>query len=434
MRAWVHYSWHRLTASLWLLPMLLMACAVGLSFLTLQIDTLLRVPILGAPGTGFHVGAEGSRALLATIAGSMITVVSLAFSMTLVTLQLASSQLGPRLISRFMQDRINQTVLGTFLATFLYALMVLRTITGEGEGAFVPQISTLVAILLAVASLGWLVYFIHHLAESIQAETVIAEVGDQIRSSVGRIFPDLELTSGQLASGAMPSLVRLSEQPGEIAYRNEGYIQAVDVLGLSKFAAHHDLLIEVLRRPGHFVLDGMPAARVWPASALDEGVADAVRRSIVIGYRRTATQDIEFAIGSLVQIALRALSPALNDPITGATCIDRLSSSLAKIMQRPPPPSQIPDESGEIRLIVHPTTFEGALDAAFDDIRQSAEGQVRTLIRLAEALTMLASFVRDEEQHRAIEKHASMVERLCRGTIEDEHDRADAEDRLLADC
>jgi uncharacterized membrane protein len=430
VRARAQYTWHRLTASLWFLPLLLMGGAVALSFITLYIDTAFEMRMLAVPGTSFHVGPEGSRGLLATIAGSMITVASLVFSMTLVTLQLASSQLGPRLISRFMQDRINQTVLGTFLGTFLFALMVLRTITGEGEEAFVPEISTLVAILLAVASLGWLVYFIHHLAEAIQADTVIAEVGGQIRDSVGRIFPEVELAPGQLASGAVPSLARLSEPPGEIACRDEGYVQAVDVVGLSRFAARHDLLIELLRRPGHFVIPGTAAARVWPAPALDERVADAVRRSIVIGYRRTATQDIEFAIGSLVQIALRALSPALNDPITGAACIDRLASSLVRIMQRPPPPSQIPDEDGEIRLIVHPTTFEGAIDAAFDDVRQSAQGQVRTLIRLVEALTTLASFIRDDEQRRAIEKHAIMVERACRETIAEGRDRTDAEERL----
>jgi uncharacterized membrane protein len=121
MRAWLQYAWYQLTASLWFVPVLIMGGAAALSFLTLYLDTLLTVPILAAPGTGLRIGAEGSRALLATIAGSMITVASLAFSMTLVTLQLASSQLGPRLISRFVQDRINQTVLGTFLATFLYA-------------------------------------------------------------------------------------------------------------------------------------------------------------------------------------------------------------------------------------------------------------------------------------------------------------------------
>jgi uncharacterized membrane protein len=308
--------------------------------------------------------------------------------------------------------------------------LVLRTITGEGEGAFVPQISTLVAILFAVASLGWLVYFIHHLAEVIQAETVVADVAQLIADEVDRMFPDVAPTPGQLASGAVPPLARLSERPGEVSFRNEGYVQTVDVVGLSGFAARHDLVIELLYRPGHFAVKGAPAARVWPAAAAGEGVAEAVRRSVVIGYRRTRAQDIEFAITSLVQIALRALSPALNDPITGAACIDRLASSLVRIMRRPPPLSHVPDEHGEIRLIVHPTTFEGAIDAAFNDIRQSAEGQVRTLIRLAEALTTLASFVRDEEQQRAIDKHASMVGRLCHETIEDEHDRADAERRI----
>lgn len=430
MRAWLSYAWYWLKASLWLVPSLMMAGAILLSFVTVWLDVRFSIPALADPNGQFFIGPDGSRALLSTIAGSMISVASLVFSITLVVLQLASSQLGPRLVSRFAQDRVNQIVLGTFLATFLYALLVLRAVSGGDPEAFVPHISVVIAVLLAIASLLWLVYFIHHVAETIQADTVIAEVSEEIRRSIGRMFPGVELSSGQLASGALPPLAEIAEEPGEIRLQATGYIQAMDVQALLKTAVEHDLIMELRHRPGHFVVADAVAAIVWPRSALTDKIVRSVRRSIVIGYRRTPTQDVEFAIGSLVQIALRALSPSINDPITAVTCIDRLSATLVEVMQRPTPPSQIPDAAGEIRLLVHPTTFEGAIDAAFNDIRQSSGGQVRALIRLIEALSMLAGRAATEELRGPVEKHAEMVAEVCRTTIEDRRDRADAEAAL----
>jgi uncharacterized membrane protein len=426
MRAWLQYGWYNLSASLWFVPILMMGGALVLSFLTLYVDTRFDISLLAVPGSDFHVGPEGSRLLLQSIASSMITVASLVFSITLVALQLASSQLGPRLINRFMHDKVNQVVLGTFIATFLYALMVLRTVTGQGEQSFVPHLSTLVALLLTLASLIWLVYFIHHLAESIQADTVIADVSAELHHVIARMFPGTHLHKGNLPAAAMPPLDLVAEPAGEIRFRRTGYIQAIDTHALLKIARARELIMDLHRRPGHFVVAGTGAVAIWPREAVSEKLTGDVLDAIVIGYRRTPTQDIEFVIGSLVQIGLRALSPALNDPITAMTCVDRLSGALAELMRRPPPPSLIPDESGEVRLILYPTSFEGALDAAFNDIRQAAGGQVRVLIRLAEAFTMLAAFAHTEEQRRAVERHADMLTRLCRD-IEEPRDAADAE-------
>lgn len=430
MRARLSYAWYRLRASLWFVPSLMLAAAVVLSFTTIWLDVRISIRALTDPGGEFFIGPGGSRELLSTIAASMISVASLVFSITLVVLQLASSQLGPRLISRFMQDKVNQIVLGTFIATFLYALLVLRSVSENGGEVFVPHISIVVAIILAIASLAWLVFFIHHVAESIQADTVIAEIGEGIRRSVGKMFPAVELEPAQIAQGALPPLDRVTQPPAEIRAQDSGYIQAVDVPALLACAARNGLVLELPHRPGHFVVAGTVAACVWPRAALTDEVTTTVLKAVIIGYRRTPTQDIEFAISELVQIALRALSPSINDPITAMTCVDRLSAALAEIMQRPPPPSLIPDEAGEIRLMVHPTTFEGAIDAAFNDIRQCSEGQVRVLIRLLEALTTLAGFISLEEHRRPIEKHAEMVAELCRNSIPAESDRADAERRL----
>jgi uncharacterized membrane protein len=365
-----------------------MAAAVALSFITLYLDSLFRIPALVSAGRGTFIGQEGSRQLLATIAASMITVASLVFSITVVALQLAASQLGPRVITRFMEDKVNQVVLGTFLATFLYALLILRAVPEGGEAAPLPHLSVVVALLLTMASLVWLVYFIHHLAESIQADTAIAEVSSELHYAIDRMFPAIEVAPAQLTSGTMPAVDRLAELPGEVCLKERGYIQAIDSHALLKLAKRHDLIMELRRRPGDFVVAGMSALAIWPSGSLTADVDEDVLDSIVIGYRRTPTQDVEFALSLIVQMALRALSPALNDPITAITCVDRLAAALVEIIRRPPLPSHIPDDTGVIRLILSPNTFEGALGAAFDDIRHSARGQVRVLIRLAEVFTI----------------------------------------------
>jgi len=427
MRARLEYCWYLVSSSLWLVPGLMITGAALLASGTLGLDALVAIPWLAGPQATFRIGPEGSRLLLSTIAGSMVTVASLVFSITLIALQLASSQFGPRLITRFMQDRVNQVVLGTFVATFLYALLVLGTV-GTGEEPFVPHLSILVALLLTVVSLGWLIFFIHHVAETIQADTVIADVSRELLGSIGTRFPGRAARAGR--PGASPVPERPSTGVAPIAFEESGYIQAIDVEALLATAVRRDLLIDLDCRPGHFVVAGVPLAWAWPDARTDDHLPLALRRAIVLGHKRTPTQDLEFAIGMLVGIALRALSPGINDPLTAVTCVDRLGAALAELMRRPEPPTAILGDDGTCRLILHPTTFEDALDVAFDDVRQAARGQVRVLIRLADVLTPLAGLATGARQRDAIAAQAEAVARSCRESIADPADRADAEARL----
>jgi uncharacterized membrane protein len=422
MRARLAYLRQEIASSLWLVPGLMILGAIVLSSLTLSLDVLIDLP------EPLQVGPEGGRAVLSAIAGSMITVASLVFSLTLIALQLASSQLGPRLITRFMRDRINQVVLGTFLATFLYALLVLRTMFGTAEEE-TPGVSITTALVLVVISLCWLIYFIHHVADSIQADTVISDVGRDLRTAIDQGFPQIERPEHQaLDQGLL--LDRLAEEGAPLTLARSGYVQVIDVEALLELACERDLVIDLQRRPGHFVVAGEPVGHVRPASGWHEEVEQCVRGAIVVGPKRTLSQDVEFPISMLVGIALRALSTGINDPLTAITAIDRLTAGLAELGARPDPPAQISDDDGTLHLILHPTTFAGALDAAFDDIRQAAQGQVRVLIRLLEALTVLAMLIREPERRAALAAHAHRIERACRGSIDDPHDLADAKSRL----
>jgi uncharacterized membrane protein len=390
----------------------MVASAIALAAVTLSLDRTIRIPWPGS---------------VATV--TMITVASLVFSMTLVTLTLASSQLGPRLITRFMGDRVNQIVLGTFLATFVYALLILQTVTESATDPFVPHISVTVALIMTITSVGWLVYFVHHLAESIQADTVIAEVCADLGRALDEMYPRPPPDQPAPGASTPPPVDLLARQPASVGVGADGYIQAIDTEALLALAHDRDLVIEIDRRPGQFVIAEVPVMRVWPKERATEEVGRAISQAVVVGPKRTATQDVEYAIGALVEIALRALSPGINDPRTAMTCIDQLTTALAQLIRTGERQPQLHDRDGNLRLITNPTTFDGAIDAAFDPIRQAASGQTGVLIRLIQALEALTRVVSTERQRHALVRHAETIERAL-GTIREENDRADA-DRYL---
>jgi uncharacterized membrane protein len=428
MRAHLQYLWFRLTSNLWVVPTAMIGAAALLALGMLYLDTVTPASRLEPSGWVLRIGPEGARQVLATIAGSMISVASLVFSMTLVTLTLASSQLGPRLITRFVRDWVNQVVLGTFVATFVYAIVVLQTVSETDPAPFVPHLSVMVGLILALISLLWLVYFIHHVASSIQADTVIAELGQQLSEAIDHRFPEIELPEG--GPSEAPFLDRLADPAGVVAAQKSGYVQVIDARALLRKATTHGLIVKVDARPGDFVVERAPLLFVWPRERLSDELRDDLAEPIVIGPKRTPTQDVDFAVAALVEIALRALSPGINDPQTGMTCIDRLTEALAEIMADRDPPTLVPDAEATIRLIVRPATFEGVISAAFNPIRHAGAGHARVLRRLADSLAVLASFTRDREQRDTIARQAAATEAACRAAALDSLGREEVEQSL----
>lgn len=416
MRARLWYVYYQITSSLWFVPGLLIVAAIVLAFTMLALDAMLPSAWLAPLRWLLRIGPEGARQLLATIAGSMITVASLVFSMTLVVLTLASSQLGPRLIARFTRDTVNQIGLGSFVATFVYALLILETVNDAGGGAFVPHLSVTVALLLALINLFWLIYLIHHVADSIQADSVIAELGAALRHAIDRRFPDIDAPPP--APLQVPFLDRLAEPPGIVGARQSGYVQTIDSRALLRGAREHDLVIRIGARPGDFLVAAAPLLEVWPAERLSDELADALAGPVVIGPKRTAAQDIDFAISALVEIALRALSPGINDPHTALTCIDRLTEALVEIIRRGDPPALVQDADGALRLIVRPADFAAVLGTAFNPVRHAGRDQAIVLRRLAEVAAVLAGFVAGRPQLEALERQAAALQDTATGPLE----------------
>ena len=321
--------WAYARDSLWFLPAVMTGIATATALLTLRLDAALQADPSATFYLVFGGGAEGARGVLEAIAGSVITVTGVVFSITIVALQLASSQFTPRVLHNFTGDRANQVVLGVFIGTFTYTLLVLRAVRSaadDGQG-FVPGLSVGAAIGLALVSIGFLIFYIHHAARSIQASVIIDRATSDTVALVERLFPDPLGKPAQ--DDKQPCLPTIS--PAVVTAATAGYLQAVDADTLFDLAEEGGLLIRMEPRIGEFVLPGAMLASVWPADALTEIVVHEVRQAFVLGQERTLQADVELGIRQLADIAIKALSPGINDPTTATICIDRLAEVLGPV-------------------------------------------------------------------------------------------------------
>ncbi len=419
------------------MPALMTIGAIILSISTLTIDKLYLKSVSIRGWWLYTGGPDGARTILSTIAGSMITVAGVVFSITIVVLSLASSQFGPRLIRNFIDQRINQMVMGTFIATFVFCIIALQNIRDIGDTYFVPYISVTIGILLSMASLCVLIYFIHSISTSIRANNIIARVSVELEESIERIFPE---EYGSDRSKNDRSLEDIVEEQGyisekyyreisSVALEKGGYLVAYDIDELLDIAVKKDILIRVDHRPGDFITGRNPLLWMWPKNRLDEKLGKKLKSAFVIGSERTAEQDIEYPIHLLVEIAVRALSTGINDPFTAITCIDWLGEALSKLAGKKMHDPFYYDQDGKIRVITKPLTFSGVVDAAFNQIRQNADTVPAVSLRLLESIGSIAHQVRRDEHRKVLLHHAEMILRACKENVFGEKDRMDIQDR-----
>lgn len=391
--------WDRLRTSFWFLPSLMAAGAIVLSFAVVQVDSWLGVGVVRDFGWLYTFGPEGARAVLSAIASSMITVAGLTFSITMLTLQLASSQFGPRLLRDFMRDRGNQLVLGTFIATFLYCLLVLRTVRGTEGAAFVPHLAVGFGVLLAMASIAVLIYFIHHIATSIRVETLLAQLAAETLEAVDRLYPE------RLGHDPPPRQDRTPEHliPADfdcaarrVRAERSGYVQRLDVEALMQLATEHDCLVRVEARPGRFVTERDAVLTAYPSNRVADGVVDRLRGALVIGQDRTPEQDLEFSIRRIVEIAQRALSPGINDPTTALYCIDRLGEAFGRMAGRDLPSPLRFDDTGRLRIITEVLSLDELACPAFAAVARYGIKDADVVARLLGTMDRLQGAVRPE--------------------------------------
>lgn len=382
----------------WLLPGAMVLLGIGGALGMLAIDRSGVIPPeLLEHNWLYNGGSTGARTLLGTIASSTIGVAGTVFSITIAALSLAAGQMGPRLLRNFTRDRGNQFTLGAFLGTFSYALMVLRSVRDDQATAFVPNLSLTVSILLAFVCVATLVYFVGHMAGRINVSTVIDLVSADMRSAINRITTE----------NAQPTA------PAESFWRDatpvldprQGYLQQLDAHGLADWAVAHNTAIRLLVRPGDFIFPDAPIALVLPAV---DGVEAAIRDATALGTTRTSTEDLEYAIRQLVEVAVRALSPGINDPHTAISVLDRLGLALSEVA-----PVHIPtgvwQHKGKPVLVIPGFSYDGLTDAMFHMIRQNATTSTSVLAHLLEVLTSVVSIEHDAQRTAALQRHADLV-------------------------
>ena len=394
--------WERLRSSYWFLPTVMSIAAIGLSFGCLALDGHLRYKVLQEQGWVYGGGPQGARAVLATLAGSIITVAGTTFSVTIAVLSMASTQFGPRLVRNFMRDRANQVVLGIFMATFLYSLLVLRAVRGTDDDRYVPHLSVTVGVGLAIVSLGALIFFIHHVAESIQISNMIATVGGELDDAICRLFPTTREEAGQEQR-------RPRDHSAPVLAKSTGYLQDVDLDTLLQIGGRLQGVLYLKTRPGDYVIAGMPLLEAETASDLTEQDEAAIRASFTVGLQRTPDQDAEFAFLQLAELAVRALSPGINDPYTATMCVDRIAGALCLLADRSLPSAYRLDQEKELRVVAQPYSYRQLVEASFSQIRQYGKSQPMVVKHLRTQIGIVLLRARDAAFRMALEAEMKLL-------------------------
>ncbi len=410
MKARLLNLWDRFRTGFWFVPLLFVVAAVIVAVAMPMVDAasedwlLDRVPWIATT-------TAAARPTLSVIGGAMITVTGVVFSITVVALSIASSQFGTRTLRNFTDDRVTQVAIGMFVGTSLYCFLVMRSVRELNGSAFVPHLSVAVGVLLAMISIGVLILFIHHVAMAIQAPQILDSLGYDLDGAIDRLFPEKigeppkrpDASDGECQAGELP------EEFATVKADRQGYIQGVDGQGLIELAEAHDLVIELDKRPGDFVASDSRVARVWPADKLTDEIAGELNDAIIVGSRRTPRQDIGCSVDEMVEVAVRALSPGINDPFTAINCIDRLSASLGRLAGREVPSAYRCDGEGHLRLVARPATFVEVLDAALADIRRYGRTSTSVSVRLMGALRLILQYVKRHDYREAILRQADRI-------------------------
>lgn len=425
------YIWQKLNSTFWFIPITLVFTSVILAFLLIYIDYELQVKPYGILKYIYAGSADSARTILSTIAGAMIGVAGTVFSITLVALTLASSQFGSRLLRNFMYDSVNQTVLGSFVATFIYCLLVLNSVRGGEEFVFIPVISVFVAIVFGILNIIFLIVFIHHIATTIQSDKIVAEISTGLFEQLDELMEDGEDANSLRHNPDMEFIRTNYKFEYEVKSLENGYIQYIDYPDLLELSNEKLNIVKVNYRAGQFIIEGSSLFTVLSNEEKNEDLVNDLNDMVSIGEIRTPLQDAEFAIHQIVEVAVRALSSGINDPYTAITCIDNLSAIMAKLTITPFPHKYRYDEKGNLRLIVDILTFDGMMNAAYNQIRQNASSSPAVLIRMMEAVNNIHKFAFNDTQRGVIKKHAEMIHRSALENFKEKNDLADMESRYV---
>ena len=406
----ISQHWFNIRNSLWFIPSVMAISAVILAFLLLEIDA--NITYKNIPFEWFIYGGnrEGARSVLTTIATSMVTIAGVTFSITLVALTMASAQFGPRLLRNFIADKGNQMVIGTFISTFIYSLIILLTIKGTGDDEFIPKVSVIFGFLLSIFSLGIIIYFLHHVSTSIQADYVIKSSFGEFKTLADDYFLDEEPGEADTnVAEVAEDLQRMYQYKKGIDFQENGYIQIIDYDGLLKWARKHSLVVVLNIHAGDFATIHQNFAYLYCTGELPTDIENQFMNFLVIGYQRTPNQDIQFSLKQIVEVGVRALSPGVNDPHTAITCIHWLGAALSIIAVKYWRSCIQKDDDGNIRLIKKQNSYQHLADSCFDHLRLYAKSNIFVTIEILMIIKQVVYIAKNADFKKVLRSKATVI-------------------------
>jgi len=423
MDKYFDYLRNRLDTSIWFIPVTFCIAGFALGLQMLWLERHITYLSTNLPTSAMPV--ESARQVLSVIAGSVISVGGVSFSVTMVALTLTSGQYGPKVLRQFLEDNSSKVSLGLFLGTYVYALVVL---TGYSE-TDKPNVTVLVALLLALLALVGFIRFIHRTATDLQADEIVERIGNRLQESLVELAGESAQRGRSCDVAAWRHTAR-GHRPKRIASDNQGYVQAIDYRGLVVWCVEHDCRMQVRARAGDFLVKGVCVFKVFGCpSAVIEAAFDKLNRHVITGPVRTSVQDPEYPITQLNQLAARALSPGINDPGTAISCVDSFTLALSQIVDRDLPGSVFMDDEDEARLLMRITNFDGIVKAVFAQLRQHAKSEVSVVVSLLDALCRLAQLTTRRERLQILGQHGDLIREAIDDRALAEYDICDIRQR-----
>ena len=422
-RVTARYTWDRLRVSFWFIPAVMAAAAVLLAWLMYWIDS--RIPNAALESSRFILaGTVGElRSSLLGVAGTVLATAGMVFTLLTLPLSTVAAQYGSRLLRLFLSDRTAQFVLGMFSATFVYCIAAALSIPPVEVEPESPQLTATLGLYLMLATFATLILLVQHISIMLQAPSIAAAAGAELLDGISVDVVEEVRSSQNQSQANQDAWISMAAADGYgVRVLSTGYIQSIDPAIILTAARDKNLAVRLLRKPGAFVARGEVVALVWPAARVDRRLDKQIRRAIRTGSQRTPTQDIECAVNQLVEMAVRAMSPAINDPFTAMTCLDYLGQGLALFARQGAESASTYDQTGQLRLIFEPVTFEELLNAAFDMLRHASCDNASVLLHMLQTIDEIGEETNSREAHQELVRHVRLIqaESLAGSLIEED--------------
>jgi uncharacterized membrane protein len=410
-RVSARFTWDRLKVSFWFAPLVMSVAAILLAWVMYWVDVHIPNAWLQNNRLVLTGSVAELRNTLITIATTTLATAGVVFTLLTLPLSTVAAQYGSRLLRVFLGDRITQLVLGMFVATFVYCISAATSIPAARIQFEAPQLTATVGLLLMMATFASLILLVQHISTMLQAPNIAAAAGAELLEVVRAEIPD-EISSGDShkpsSQEAPDALVETGGSP--VRVRGTGYIQYIDPEYMLTLVQERDLVIRLLHKPGHFVSRGEVVALVWPAERFDKQLEEQIGHAFQIGHQRTPTQDVEYAVNQLVEMAVRAMSPAINDPFTAMTCLDYVGNGLALFIRQGEKGSHYYDRHGRLRLVLEPVTFDALLSASFDMLRHASCDNASVLLHMLTVIETISQEAKSPEAREQLLRHVKLIQ------------------------